>query len=208
MADSIPVVLAQLALAGVSMQWRDGKAAFQAAAAPPAGVIALIDARKAEISGFLHPDAIRRRLGAQAEVLQAPRPPDVNNPQWEVAMKGLRSFIERGHGDEALRLGWPHSELFAVPPLWSRVDLCGAALMIGDGEVISVTSSRIGIRTPNGSEQGYYRKPTVDYERLKRLGLDAGKEEIRLRAVEHAVNVHERNKATPLHSIPARLLGA
>ncbi len=205
MADSIPAVLGQLALAGVSVQWRDGKAVFKAAAAPPAGVITLIDARKAEVSAFLHPDVVRGRLDAEAELLQATPPPDVNNARWETAIKGLRSFIERGHGDEALRLGWPHGELFAVPPLWSRVDLCGCALLIGDGEVISITPSRIGIRTPNGSEQGFYRKPEVDYAfvfetRLKAFGLDAAEEENRLRAFEFTVNAHRANCGSDLET--------
>jgi hypothetical protein len=213
MADSIPTVLSQLALLGVSVQWRDGKAVFRAAAAPPADIVALIDARKTEVSAFLCPEAVQRRLDAEAEVLRATGPPDINDDRWETAMKGLRSFIERGHGDEALRLGWPHDELFAVPPLWSRVDLCGAGLLIGDGEVISVTSSRIGIRTSNGSEQGFYRKPTVDYalvvrERLRQLGLDAGKEEFRLRAVEHAVNVCRANTGLDLESAKKLVLTA
>jgi hypothetical protein len=140
-------------------------------------------------------------------------PSDVSGGQWQTAMDGLWVFLAAGYGDEALRLGWPHDELFAVPPLWSRVDLCGAGLLIGDGEVISITSSRIGIRTPNGSEQGFYRKPTVDYalvvrERLKQLGLDAGKEEFRLRAVEHAVNVCRANTGLDLESAKKLVLTA
>jgi hypothetical protein len=213
MESTIPAVLARLAQSGVSVRWRDGKAVFRAAVEPPADSVALINARKADVSAFLHPDAVRRRLEAQAEVLRAGRPPDIGDDRWETAMKGQRSFIEHGHADEALRLGWPHNELFAVPPSWSRVDLCGAALLIGDGEVISVTSSRIGIQTPNGSEQGFYRKPTVDYalvvrERLKQLGLDAGKEEFRLRAVEHAVNVCRANTGLDLESAKKLVLAA
>ena len=61
MEDSVPAVLARLAQSDVSVQWRDGKAVFKAAAAPPADIVALIDARKADISAFLHPDAVQRR---------------------------------------------------------------------------------------------------------------------------------------------------
>jgi hypothetical protein len=61
MADSIPEVLTRLARSGVSVRWRNGRAVFSAAAEPPADIIALIDARKAEVSAFLHPEAVRRR---------------------------------------------------------------------------------------------------------------------------------------------------
>ena len=66
MADSVPAVLGRLAQDGVSVQWRDGKAVFKASAEPPSDVVALIDARKAEVSAFLHPDAVQRRLEAEA----------------------------------------------------------------------------------------------------------------------------------------------
>jgi hypothetical protein len=159
MADSIPAVLAQLAQSGVSVRWRDGKAVFKAAAAPPADIVTLIDARKAEVSAFLHPEAVQCRLDAEAEVLRAQQPPDVTAPQWEAALRGLRSFIELGHADEALRLGWPRDELYAVPPLWSRVDLCGAALAVGDREIVNITSTEIRIKTASGATLGIYRRP-------------------------------------------------
>jgi hypothetical protein len=68
MANSIPVVLCELAREGVSVQWRDGKAIFSAATEPPTDVVALIDAHKADISAFLHPEAIQRRLDAEADL--------------------------------------------------------------------------------------------------------------------------------------------
>ena len=145
------------------MRWRDGKAVFKAATEPPADIVALIDARKAEISAFLHPEAVQCRLDAEAEVLRAPRPPDVSDGHWEVALRGLRSFIELGYGDEALRLGWPPDELYAVPPVWSRVDLCGVGLAIGDRQVVSITPTEIRIKTPSGGTLAFYRKPAVDY---------------------------------------------
>ena len=184
MADSVPAVLGRLAQADVSVQWRDGKAVFKAAAEPPPDVVALIDARKADISAFLHPDAVRRRLEAKAEVLRAPRPPDVTDGRWETALDGLRAFIGNGYADEAQRLGWPRDELFAVPPLWARVDLCGAALLIGDREVVDITSNEIRIKTASGATTAFYRKPQVDYgvayrARLKQIGDDALNEENR-----------------------------
>ena len=71
--------------------------------------------------------------------IEEARPHDVNDAQWDVAMRGLRTFLATGRADEALRLGWTKDELFRVPPVWARVDLCGAALLIGDREVVEVT---------------------------------------------------------------------
>jgi hypothetical protein len=145
--------------------------------------------------------------------IEEAKPDDVNDAQWDVAMRGLRIFLATGAADEALRLGWSKGELFRVPPLWSRVDLCGAALLIGDGEVIGVTSSRIGIRTPNGTEQGFYRKPVIDYglvygERLKLFGLDASSEEVQLRAFEHTVRFCRDHHGCDLEEAKARVRGA
>jgi hypothetical protein len=159
MTDSIPAVLNRLARSGVSVRWHDGRAVFSAAAEPPADVVALIDARKAEISEFLRPDAVQRRLYAEADL---PRPPDVSDGAWRTATVGLRAFLAAGYGDEALRLDWSRDELFAVPPVWSRVDLCGAALLIGDCAVTEVTPAEIQIKTASGAIQTFRRKPTPD----------------------------------------------
>ena len=131
-------------------------------------------------------------------VMEDSRPPDVTNAAWEVAVRGLRAFLAAGYGAEAERHGWPPDELYAVPKAWGNVATCGAGLLIGDGEVISIASNRIGIRTPNGSEQGFYRKPTVDYgvayrARIKSLGDDGLKEEPRLRALEAVVSLYRNN---------------
>jgi hypothetical protein len=207
MDDSVPAVLSQLALAGVTVQWRDGKAVFKAVAAPSAGVIALIDARKADISAFLHPDAVRRRLDAEAEVLRAPRPPDVSDDRWETALDGLRAFVVAGYGDEAQRLGWPRDELYRVPQLWSQIHVCGCALVIGDNEVVEVTPTRIGIKTRSGAIQSFYRKPQVDYAlvhetRLKliRGSFADGSEEPKLRSFEFAINFYRSNNGCDLET--------
>jgi hypothetical protein len=184
---------------GVSATW-DGTAVGVAPPDPTA------DGAIEELEAVLRPDADGRSYLQRARARHAPflrevndaRPADATNRQWRSAIEGLESFLLSGWGDEALGLGWPRDELYAVPPLWSRVDLCGAGLLIGDGEVISVTSSRIGIRTPNGSEQGFYRRPTVDYgvafrARIKSLGDDGLKEEPRLRALEAVVSLYRNN---------------
>jgi hypothetical protein len=163
MEETIPAVLAQLAQSGVSVRWRDSKAVFRAAAAPPTGIVALINARKAEVSAFLNPEAVQRRFDAEAEVLRAPRPPDVSDGHWEVALRGLRSFIELGYAAEAERLGWPRDELYAVPPLWSRVDLCGCALLIGDREVVNVSSTEIPDQDCLGRDVGFLPQATAGF---------------------------------------------
>jgi hypothetical protein len=134
------------------------------------------------------------RYRSLLETVQDSRPPDVGKADWEAATRGLRAFLASGRADEALRLGWPHDELFQVPPVWARVELCGAALLIGDREVTEITPAEIRIKTPSGATLAFYRKPTIDYRlvfetRLKVInGNYAGdSEEPRLRALEYTV---------------------
>jgi hypothetical protein len=135
------------------------------------------------LAAVLRPDADGRSYLQRARERHAPflrevkgtKPADADNRQWRSAIEGLESFLLSGWADEALRLGWPRDELYAVPPLWSRVDLCGAGLLIGDREVTGVTSSAIQIKTASGATQSFYRKPALDYglvyrERLKLVG--------------------------------------
>jgi hypothetical protein len=200
MEVTVPAVLSRLAQSGVSVHWRDGKAVFKAAAAPPADIVALINARKAEVSAFLNPEAVQRRLHAETDVLQAERPPDVSDDRWETALTGLRAFIAAGHGDEALRLGWRRDELYRVPQLWSQIHLCGAGLLIGDCEVVGITSSEIRIKTASGGTLAFYRRPVVDYRVAYEAHLKAicgnypgSSEEPRLRAVERTVGLFRSN---------------
>jgi hypothetical protein len=200
MEDAIPAVLGKLAQSGVSVPWRDGKAVFKAAAEPPADIVALIDARKAEISAFLNPEVVQRRLDAETDVLQAERPPDVSEDRWETALTGLRAFIAAGHGDEALSLGWQLDELYRVPQLWSQIHICGCALLIGDHEVVGITSSEIRVKTASGGTLAFYRKPVVNYRVAYEAHLKAicsnypgDSEEPRLRAVERTVGLFRSN---------------
>ena len=129
------------------------------------------------------------------DAVSAARPPDVNDRQWRVAMKGLEAFLAAGHGDEAERLGWGKDELYRVPPVWARVELCGAGLLIGDSEVVAITPTRIGIKTRGGAEQGFYRKAAINYglayhARLKMAGEDSTREEVQLRSFEAVINLY------------------
>ena len=115
-------------------------------------------------------------------------------------MRGLRTFLATGRAHEALRLGWTKGELFRVPPLWARVDLCGAGLLIGDHEVGGITSSEIRIKTASGGTLAFYRKPVVDYRVAYEAHLKAirgnypgNSEEPRLRAVERTVGLFRSN---------------
>ena len=66
-------------------------------------------------------------------------------------MHGLKRFVDDGWSDKAALLGWTGVELYRVPPKWSRIDLTGAALLIGDRQVIAVTEASIVIETPSGA---------------------------------------------------------
>ena len=191
-------VLALAKAHGVTIKLDGAELELTADRKPGADLLDAIAGCKAEIITFLHPDAVRRRLEAEAEVLRAARPPDVSDVHWEVAKRGLRAFIAAGHGDEAERLGWPRDELYRVPELWSQISLCGAGLLIGDREVIGITSAEIRIKTASGATLVFYRKPQVDYglayrERIRGLGDDALNEEPRLRGLEAVVNLYRAN---------------
>ena len=130
-------------------------------------------------------------------------------------MRGLEAFLRAGHGDQALRLGWTHDELFRIPELWSQIHLTGVGLLIRDREVVEITSTEIRIKTASGATLGFYRKPQLDYalvfrERLKLIrGNDAaGSGEPELRATEHAVNVYRHNHDTSLDDSKQMVLDA
>jgi hypothetical protein len=145
--------------------------------------------------------------------IEEARPDDVNDAQWDVAMRGLRTFLATGRPDEALRLGWTKDELYAVPPVWARGDLCGVGPLIGDREVVEVTPTEIRIKTASGATLAFYRKPEVDYglvysERLKLVGGDANKEEPRLRAVEYVINFYRSHHDCSLEDAKAAVTAA
>jgi hypothetical protein len=167
---------------------------------PPPALVKVLRRAKWDIVSALRQqqalaDLLERRRPL-LETVEDSRPPDAPNDQWQTALRGLRTFLAAGHGDAAEAMGWPHNELYAVPPVWARVDLCGAALLIGDSEVVEITSTRIGIRTSSGAPQAFYKRPEFDIAlaysaRIKSIGLDATKEEPRLRAREAVVLAYQ-----------------
>jgi hypothetical protein len=192
-----------LASRGVAATW-DGATVVLAPPEPVAEARAL-EAVLRPVDGRSYLQRARARHASFLREVNDAKPADATNRQWRDAIEGLESFLLSGWSDEALRLGWPRDELFKVPELWSQIDRCGCALLIAGREVIGITPGEIRIKTSSGGTLAFYRRPTVDYalvfrERLKRLGLDAGKEEVRLRAVEHAVNVCRANTGLDLES--------
>jgi hypothetical protein len=91
--------------------------------------------------------------------VKAAKPSDATDAQWRLAIEGLQIFLLSGWADEAERLGWLEIELYAIPPVWARVALCGAGLLIADREVIEVAANTIKIRTATGATQTFYRHP-------------------------------------------------
>ena len=72
-----------------------------------------------------------------------------------MAQYRLQHFVNQSWCDQAALLGWSIEELYRAPPVWSRVDLTGAALLIGDRKVIAVTEASIAIETRSGSHLKY-----------------------------------------------------
>jgi hypothetical protein len=173
---------------------------------PPADLVEMLQVAKPELVERLRK---RRRL----EAVEATRPPDVSDAHWRSALRGLAAFVASGHGEKAEALGWTRDELYAVPKLWSQIHLTGVALLIAGNEVIAVTATEIRIKTASGSSLAFYRKPEVDYalvfrERLKQVGLDAGKEEFQLRAIEHTVAEYRKHHSVDLEAAKAAVLAA
>jgi hypothetical protein len=125
--------------------------AYQADAAPPPEVVAILAAAK--------PDFLRVLAGREAArtAMNATAPDDCPPRRWAEAQDGLQRFIRDGWGDQAALLGWTAEELYRAPPLWARVDLTGAALMIGDRRVVAVTGTSIAIETLSGSRLKFRR---------------------------------------------------
>ncbi len=124
-------------------------------------------------------------------------PPDVSAEHWRIAMRGLEAFLLAGHGDEAERLSWTRDELFRVPEPWSQIHLTGAALLIGDREVVDITPNAIRIKTASGATTALYRRPQVDFalmfeSRRKQLEGSVDPGEARLRARESTVREYQR----------------
>jgi hypothetical protein len=126
-----------------------------AAVKPPDSLFDALRANKPAIMAMV------RARAAASDAMRAPAPPDCDDKRWSAAVRGLRAFVEKGWADVASALGWTPEELYRVPPVWSRVDLTGAALMLEGKSVVAVTTDSIVIETPSGARQRFYRVSRV-----------------------------------------------
>jgi len=117
----------------------------------PSDIVALLKTVK--------PDLLRVLAGREAARAASEAGPPLDCPprRWAEAQDGLQRFIRDGWGDQATLLGWTAAELYRAPPVWARVDLTGAAFMIGDRRVVAVTGTSIAIETLSGSRLKFRR---------------------------------------------------
>ena len=142
--------LATASAAGVTITLdRDGLI-LEAPKLPP-DVVALLKSVKPDLLRVL---AVRK--AAQAALSASP-PADCLDKRWREAMRGLERFLAGGWGDKAALLGWTPEDLYRVPPLWSRIDLTGAALLVGFRRVTAVTADNIVIESRSGSRLKFRR---------------------------------------------------
>jgi hypothetical protein len=142
--------LAVAKAAGVKLSL-DGDGIILEALKLPDDVVELLTSVKPELLRVLE-----WREAAKAALRSRP-PPDVREDRWAQALRGLHRFVVDGWADKATVLGWSKNELYRVPFLWARVDLCGAALLIGDRRVAAVTEASIAIAARAGSTLKFRR---------------------------------------------------
>ena len=92
---TVAEVLALAQARGVTIRLDGAELELTADRKPDSDLLDAIAGCKAEIVAFLHPDAVRRRLEAEAGVLRAPRPPDVTDAPWKAAMRWPASIYGR-----------------------------------------------------------------------------------------------------------------
>ena len=129
----------------------DGDALILEADPLPPDIVALLRTVK--------PDLLRVLASREAAraALNAAAPPDCLPQRWVAAQESLRRFVRDGWCDQAALLGWTTDELYRVPPLWSRVDLTGAALLVGERRIVALTEASIVIETLSGSRLKFRR---------------------------------------------------
>jgi hypothetical protein len=142
--------LATASAAGVTITLDGNELILEAPKLPP-DVVGLLRGVKADLLRVL---AARE---AAHTALAAKPPSDCPESQWKPARRGLERFIADRWGDQAALLGWTAEELYRVPPLWSRIDLTGAAWLVGFRRVTAVTADNIVIESRAGSRLKFRR---------------------------------------------------
>jgi hypothetical protein len=205
----------------IAVTWNGTAVEFSSPDAQPTYVAAALDANERTIAAMMKPgadgqsflDHVRERHRPFLEAVEDQRPPDVTDDQWQTAVDGLRFFLLSGHGDEALRVGWSHPELFHVPLLWSQIHLCGVALLIGDKTVIGIAPGKIQIGTARGAIQTFRRQPEPDFglvyaERVKLLARDVSDDEARAWAYDFTVGAYRNHCGCDLEAAKRAVLSA
>jgi hypothetical protein len=105
------------------------------------------------------PDLLRILIGRETAKAAFNSGPPLNCPEqgWAEARRGIEHFVRDGWADQAALLEWTPEELYRAPPVWGRVDLTGAALLIGDRRVAAVTEASITITSSSGSRLKFRR---------------------------------------------------
>jgi hypothetical protein len=137
--------------AGVRLKLQSGRIMIGCRQEPPAAVVDLLCANESALLMILS-----AREAASAALAANP-PDDCSDAHWAKARRGLKRFVDAGWSDKAAQLGWTDVELYRLPPIWSRIDLTGAALLIGDRPVVAVTEDSIVIETPSGAPLKFRR---------------------------------------------------
>ena len=137
--------------AGIRLKLQGGRIMIGYRREPPEAVVDLLRANQSALLMVLSArEAARAALAA--------RPPEnCSDAHWAEAMLGLKRFVDAGWSDKAAQLGWTAVELYRLPPLWSRIDLTGAALLIGNRRIIALTEESIVIETPSGAPLKFRR---------------------------------------------------
>jgi hypothetical protein len=136
--------LAAASASGVAVTL-DGDGLILEATKLPPDVVALLKSVKPDLLRVL---TAREAAGA---ALTGKPPDDCPESHWKPARRGLERFIAEGWGDQAALLGWTVEELYRLPPLWSRIDLTGAAWLVGFRRVTAVTADNIAIESRSGA---------------------------------------------------------
>jgi hypothetical protein len=138
--------------ASVRLLLEDGKLIAEASEVPPA-LVAQLRAARSDLMPLL---ALRK---AAQPSFAAERPRGARATEWADALRGLKKFLADGWGDQAALLGWTAAELYAVPRVWARVDLTGAALLVGRWQVVDVDAEAIIVKPPwSDSRLKLYRR--------------------------------------------------
>jgi hypothetical protein len=121
----------------------DGKLIAETKAGPlPASLLDLLKGTRDDLVHILKwRDPERAPFGIK-------RPLDCTEVQWDAALLGLHRFLGGGWSDWALGLGWSHPELFNVPARWSQIRLTGAALLVGEWNILSIDSEALVVSPP------------------------------------------------------------